>query len=374
MPSSPLPTFMQLDRAATLAQARRALEVFPGPPQNFVLADRTGVVAYHLAGLVPKDPSWAMRVHESTDPLYPFVPYDRLPAVAPSRDGVLFTANNRMYGLGYPLRLSASFAPPYRAKRIEQLLNGRQISLTALTKLQSDTLSIPERDLARATIDAAVRKRVANDADLQPYLRELQQWDGRFDPASHGAAIAWELRRVAVTSLDNYATGRYAGMYSKSAGNADLVLLLRVLRERPRGWWPGSDYDDLLVRSLRAAISRHGTSMLQPWGAYAQATVKHPLSAMGASFLNGAVFPGEGDSFGLHVQTADHSQSFRAVWDVGNWDAGGLVIPSGESGEPRSGHYTDQSANWIRGQLHPLPFSDSAIQAAARSTLTMRPR
>jgi penicillin amidase len=161
--------------------------------------------------------------------------------------------------------------------------------------------------------------------------------------------------------------------YQASANTADVVLLMRVLRERPRGWWPKNDYDDLLVTSLRAAIKEHGTRMLQPWGEYAKVTVRHPLAAMGFSFLNGATFPGDGDSYGLHVQTNDHSQSFRAVWDVGNWDAGGIAIPSGESGEPASGHYTDLSSAWVAERLAPLPFSDAAVRAAARQTLTLTP-
>jgi penicillin amidase len=113
--------------------------------------------------------------------------------------------------------------------------------------------------------------------------------------------------------------------------------------------------------------------MLETWGEYARVTVPHALSRMGMSFLNGYSLPGDGDSFGPHVQTATHAQSFRAVWDVGNWDAGGIVIRSGESGEPGSGHYTDFSAAWRDERLVPLPFSDKAIRARARETLTLLP-
>jgi penicillin amidase len=127
------------------------------------------------------------------------------------------------------------------------------------------------------------------------------------------------------------------------------------------------------VDSLRTAIQAYGTRMLEPWGAYGRFTVRHPLANLGMSFLNGANFEGDGDSFGIHVQTPTHSQSFRAVWDVGNWDAGGMVIPSGESGEPASGHYTDLSATWQRESLAALPFSDAAIRAHARATLTLLP-
>jgi penicillin amidase len=350
------------------------LRGYPGPPQNFVIADRTGAVAYQLAGIIPDDPLWGLGVHPHTDPVYPAIAFDALPRVAPSRSAMVFTANNRMYGAGYRYRLTPNFAAPYRAHRIRDLLHSKaRLSVADLAHFQTDTLSLPERDIARATVAAVHHKHLDGDALLRPYVHALAQWDGRFDPSSRGAPIAWELRQVATASLARYNAGADAKPYQTSAGNADLVLLMRVLRERPRGWWQNSDYDALLVQSLRTAIQTHGTRMLQTWGAYGRFTVRHPLSMLGLSFLNGAAFDGDGDSFGIHVQTPTHAQSFRAVWDVGNWDAGGMVIPSGESGEPASGHYTDLSSTWTQQRLVPLPFSDAAIRAHARATLTLLP-
>jgi penicillin G amidase len=372
--TSPLAAFRGLDQARNIAEALRALQTYPGPPQNFVIADRSGAAAYQLAGLIPKDPQWGLRVHADSDPQYAYVPFDQLPHVRASRSGIVFTANNRTYGDGYPLRLSPNFAAPYRARRIQQLLSSKsRFSIADFASFQRDTLSFPERDIARATLAALQRKRAQRDPKLQPYIAALSRWDGRFDPDSRGAPIAWELRRIAVASLARYNTGRLSETYQDSGNNADLVLLMRVLRERPRGWWRNSDYDDLLTSSLHLAVDTYGARMLQTWGEYAKVTVKHPLSSLGFSFLNGATFPGDGDSFGPHVQTQTHSQSFRAVWDVGNWDAGGMVIPSGESGEPASGHYTDLSAAWVEQRLQPLPFSDSAVRASARATLLLTP-
>ena len=373
-PLTPLEAFGGLDRAKSIAQAVRALSRYPGPPQNFVIADRSGAVAYQLAGLIPDDPLWGLRVHPSSDPVYPAVAFRDLPRVGASRSGILYTANNRMYGAGYPLRLTPNFAAPYRARRIETLLHSKtKLSVADLAAFQTDTLSIPERDIARETLGALKDKHLLGDRPLQPYIQSLKQWNGRFDPGSRGAPIAWELRQIAVANLARYNAHGMMKAYQTSAGNADLMLLMRVLRERPRGWWTNSDYDALLVDSLRLAVKAYGPKMLEPWGVYGRFTVRHPLAMLGMSFLNGAIFDGNGDSFGVHVQTPTHSQSFRAVWDVGNWDAGGIVIPSGESGQPGSGHYTDLSATWQRENLVPLPFSDAAIRAHTRQALTLLP-
>ena len=77
----------------------------------------------------------------------------------------------------------------------------------------------------------------------------------------------------------------------------------------------------------------------------------------------------------LYGARAKHgfSQSFRAVWDVGNWDAGGITIPQGESGRPGSGHYTDEAADWVAGRLLALPYSNSAVDRAAVDRLTLAP-
>lgn len=373
-PISPLATFEGLNRARTIADALNALRKYPGPPQNFVIADRSGKVAYQLAGLIPDDPLWGLGVHADRDPVYRPIPFAQLPHVAPSRTAIVFTANNRMYGKGYPYRLSPNFAAPYRAHRIDHLLHQQsRFSVADFARFQADTLSIPERDLARATLAAVRRKNLEADRTLHPYVSELEHWDGRFDPDSRGAAIAWEVRQRAVNRLAGYNAGTAAQAYRTSAGGDELVLLMRVLRERPHGWWPHDDYDGLLVEALKSAVKANGTRMLEPWGEYAQVTVPHPLSRLGMSFLNGYRLPGDGDAYSLHVQTATHAQSFRAVWDVGNWDAGGIVIRSGESGEPASGHYTDFSATWIRETLVPLPFSDAAVRASARQTLTLSP-
>ena len=378
-PLTALLTFEGLDRARSISDALKALRNYPGPPQNFVIADRSGSVAYQLAGLIPDDPLWGLRVHAGSDPLYPFIPFDALPHVNASRSGIVFTANNRMYGAGYPYRLSAFFEPPYRAKRIEQLLSTKpRFSVADFARFQTDTLSLAEQELARETLAAVARKGVQDDPALQPYVQALSAWNGRFDPDSRGAPIIREVARTASESLAVFNSGSAHDIYTASERpnitvNMQLVVLMRVLRERPNGWWPRNDYDDLLVRSLRTAIRSYGSRLLEPWGQYAPIPIRHPLAPLGFSFLNGVTLPGDGDNYGLHVQNSRDSQSFRAVWDVGNWDDGGIVIPSGESGEPASGHYTDQSAMWMAQRMVPLPFSDAAVRASTKQTLTLTP-
>ncbi len=102
-----------------------------------------------------------------------------------------------------------------------------------------------------------------------------------------------------------------------------------------------------------------------------EVSVDHPLSDAWYGLLRGISLPGNGNDYTIHLQEPGFAQGFRAVWDVGNWNAGGIVLPSGESGEPGSGHYDDFAKTWLRGGLVPMPFTPDAIAHGCRSVLTL---
>ena len=333
-PHSSAPNFIDLDRASSIEAATTALAAFPGPTLNFVLADTAGRAAYVLAGEIPDDPVRARWFHSATDLArrYPMIAFARLPKVAPSRGDVVWSANNKMYGAGYPLELSPQFAPPYRAYRIAQLLLARRrYDVDYFSQMQMDALSLPERKLASA-IARAVRGR-------DPALGDaLAAWDGKMSGDSTSATVIAGLR-FTLTQRHN---GRMPTLLATAGG----------IRELPR------------------AIALPSPA---PWRIAGAVRVLHALAPLGINFLDGTTLPGYGDAFTLHVQTPGYSQSFRAVWDIGNWDDGGITLPQGESGEPGSGHYTDEAAAWVSGKLWPLPFGDAAVQRTATQRETLLP-
>jgi len=332
-PVSPAPTFIALDRARSIEQAISTLASFPCPTQNFALADTSGRAAYALAGQIPNDPARGRWIHSAADLArrYPAIPFEHMPKVAPSKSAVVWTANNKIYGPSYPFALSPQFAPPYRAYRIAQLLRARgRYDVGYFARMQMDVLSLPERELARDLAPAA--------AIADPALgRALSLWNGEMSGDSATATMVEALR----LQLTDRHTGR-------------VPTLLRT----------GVTGD--VIRAIAAPSPA-------PWNVAGAVPVLHSLSALGINFLNGTTLPGYGDALTLHVQYAGISQSFRAVWDVGNWDGGGITLPQGESGEPGSGHYLDEAGAWTSGALWPLPFGDSVVQRTAAHRETLAP-
>jgi penicillin amidase len=311
-----------------------------------------------------------MRVHRAGDPPYPMIPFERLPHIAPSETAVAFTANNRMYGRDYRLRLSPFFEPPYRAARIAQLLRERsEYDVEYFSAMQRDTVSLMERELAGMFVQAVHRKHLANDPKLAPLVDELAHWDGSLDPDSHGATLANAARIAAQMQFVYSFFGKTDAADAYHHSSDDIVVMMRALRERPKGFFRSDDADEFLVDALRSVAG----ALQKPWREAGSVPIRHPLVLLGINWFNGVTLPGDGDGYSVHVQVQQHGQSFRAVWDAGNWDAGGIVIPSGESGRPGSEYYTDLSATWIAQKLEPLPFTDAAVNAAARHHLTLKP-
>ncbi|MBV8636524.1 MAG: penicillin acylase family protein [Candidatus Eremiobacteraeota bacterium] len=324
-------TLLALDRAANVRDALRALALYRGAPENFIIADRNGTIAYHLAGLIPRDDAWGRYAHPLAALRTPvsLVDFDALPHRNPSRAGILLSANNKMYGDAYPFRLSAAFEPPYRAWRIAWLLHARaKYDASYFRSMQNDTFSPVDAEIAR---------------DLHPAA--LRAWNGHFDPGSRLASTAHDLR----TSLESQ-TG-------------SLALLMDRLRDPAQRREMQFSTDSMTYGAL---------AQREPWSVQGAVDVENPLSPMWYGFLRGRSLPGNGDEYSIHVQETGFGQGFRAVWDAGNWDAGGISIPTGESGEAGSPYYDDEAAAWIRGEQQPLPFSRKAVAKNTLHVLTLQ--
>ena len=65
--------------------------------------------------------------------------------------------------------------------------------------------------------------------------------------------------------------------------------------------------------------------------------------------------------------------SYLQVIDVGAWDNSLMLNFPGQSNDPRSPHYRDLYAPWIRGEMKPMLFSRAAVDAHATSRTILRP-
>jgi penicillin amidase len=99
---------------------------------------------------------------------------------------------------------------------------------------------------------------------------------------------------------------------------------------------------------------------------------QHPLAAVpliGAQF-NTPNVPIHGSGQSPNVGSA---VSLRHIAVPGDWDKTSIVIPLGNSGDPKSPHWKDMFEIWSTGKTNPAPFSNEAITKAAVSTVRWIP-
>jgi penicillin amidase len=346
---STIATVLALDRARDVNAALGIIANYRGSPQNFILADRSGKIAYHVAGLVPNDPAWGRYVHPARDLRMAFapIPFAQLPRKDPARNVILASANNKTYTSAYPYRLSAQFEPPYRAYRIAELLHSRRrYDAAYFARMQLDTFSPIDLEIARDVV-RFVRAH-PQQGSREDVLAALGRWNGRYEPDSQAAALEHMLRVAVLGDAPEFSE-----RLNELRGVDDPAAL--DLESDLDGWFS------------------FAFEQRRVWREAGGMRIEHPLAPMNFAFLNGAWLPGAGDEYTIRLQEPGFAQSFRAVWDVGDWDRGGIAIPSGESGEPGSSHYTDLSHAWVAGRLQPLPFSCAAVRRSAADTLVLRP-
>lgn len=361
---SPLDTFLALDAAAGIDAALKILASYIGPPQNFVLGDIDGRVGYHMAGAIPNDGVWSTRAVDGAAVLeawHGYVPFAQLPHIDPSREQIVWSANNRVAAAADPYRLTDYFAPGFRAMRIADALRARkQFTLEDMRRLQLDNTSPAEREFAHGL--ARFGRAAGNQsASRLRTVMAMQAWDGAMSPDSPVAAAAFELRSRAVDRFARRLLGDELGVaWRRTVGEpAATAALLCALRSH------AVSYEAVLV----ADDFEHLPTA--PWRDAGLTHVYHPLHAFGISLFDPPPLPGDGDYAAIKVQGRRHGQSFRAVWSAGAWNAGGIVIPFGESGRPRTAHFADQAADYIAGRLVPLSFDRQA--PSTLESLELRP-
>jgi penicillin G amidase len=372
------------NRARNWKEFNQALESFAAPTQNMVYADVDGHIGYHAAGLIPirKSGDGSVPYDGSTDDgeWTSFIPISKLPIVFDPPSGMIVTANQRIVGTDYPYFLTHSWAPPYRARRIWDMLNEKpKLSAEDFRRILGDVYSIAGVSFAQEAIKALRPKLKPEDEKLRATLDAFDKWDGRVNAESTVAPIVSQMRlafrsRILAAALGPDLVKNYGW------ANFDTTLD-RVLKDQPAAWLPKefSSYADLLRASYEDAI-RNLTNRLGPdqtkwtWGDLVKSRFPHPLAAaplIGAQFVV-PPFPenGTGGLIGATVNVGS-GVSMRLIADTSDWDKTQQGIALGASGSPKSPHWSDQLADWRAVTPREFPFTQAAVIKAAKETLVL---
>lgn len=367
---------LTLNRVQNWPEFLRAMERWKVPSENLIYADVEGNIGWVAAGMAPIRRGWSgLLPVPGASGKYEwqgFMPVKDLPqSFNPARHYVA-TANHNILPTGYDKELGYEWANPIRFMRIDEVLRrpGRKFSVADFQVLQHDEVSLPAREL----IAILKRTSIAN-AELQPYLALLRDWDGVLGKDSAAGALfevwltklpaavfqsrvpaeAWPLiasRIPLLKTIETLKAGGQAAAIEKSLAQA-VQETKRLLGEDWRGW---------------------------RWGTLHRAPFTHPLAKDEATraLLNLPAVERGGDGNTVNNTSGagfrqNHGASFREILDVSDWDRSVATSVPGQSGQPGSPHYGDLLKLWAEGRYFPLLYSKEKIEAQAKQRLVLTP-
>jgi len=380
--------FFMLNKARNWEEFQDALALYSAPSQNIVYADVEGNIGYWLMGRVPRrDPHSA---------LFPFPGWidsghwqgflkeeEKISYFNPD-DGIVVTANNRIFPDSFPHYLSVDWDLPFRANRIRELLELRgNHDIESFMKIQSDIYAKNGEIYLQVLEGLSPNEPVSGEA-----LNILRSWDRQM--ASGKAPLLYKTFCDVLTEetfKDELGEDFFFFDFLFRRKNAGL---LRILSDPQSPWFDDTDTSsnerqkEIVINSLRRAFEQlqkqYGPAEEWDWGSIHSLRYTHLLGEAAVfRFFNRGPYPVYGDAFTVNatfskgVRTT-HGASYRQIIDLSDFRNSVCVITSGQSGHFLSRHYDDQIPLWLEGRYHPMLFYQEDIEVNMLGRLILKPK
>lgn len=361
---------LDLGRAATVADARRALSTWRCPTWNFVLADSAGSFGYQCSGAIPLRGREHRGYRDGNDPIdawQGYIPFEGMPRAENPPRGWVASSNNPTAPPDFPYPLYGTWAVEDRAARAVELLQVHvPHTVETFKEMQNDVFS------GRASRGAPALVSIIDErggADLAPVAEALRSWDYGLDIESTGGAIFyvffWRWHQHVVRH-------RFDERLVPLVQDAGWGLSSSLILENDSNWFDSDDQRmSVALLALTEALAwlsdRLGNDLASwKWGDIhrlgathpaAQTPLQHDLLDMplrphpgGAGTLSSAFYAPAG-SFDNKI-----GASYRIVSVLDDDAETHSITWPGHSGHPGSPHYSDQVDLHRAGEYMNIPF------------------
>lgn len=379
--------------AQSFEEFQQGAHDFKVPGQHFIYADNAGNIArLSLARIPIREPS-PILLRDGWDPSQNwqgYVPYEELPSEINPERGWVANANNPPVGDNYPHYISIYWEPDARYNRIRQYLTENdQHSPQNFQQIQNDATSLYARDLTEIILPVLRN----SEEELETVISYLENWEYSYEPSETAASImdVFLLKLSENTFQDEMGPAAYENFVRSSALPAR--TLMRFLQD-------GSSFfddiktpertetrDDIIVQSMNEAINflkrEYGSEPFEwRWEQLHTITLEPPLFGEAAkdpdapaplrlivdNLLSKGPYPVRGHDMSISKGEYNWNNPFemvlgpsiRRIVDFSDLKRTLSITPTGQSGNPLSQYYGDQTESWLDGQYKFL-YQDSTF-------------
>ncbi len=386
--------FIGLNSMKNWKDFTEAVKHFGVPGQNIVYADIDGNIGWRPAVYIPlrldADLFTPRDGTKSSNKWKGKVSFDKMPYLYNPPKGYIATANNKTIGNSFPYYISNLWADPSRAEQIVSRLDTmKNITIDDMKSIQLDQTSKFALEILPYILNT---EEGGEKGNLKKAYAYLKNWDG-VESVDSEAALVFH------TTIRNLVLGIYGdelALLGKNYIESFMGLkylhsrnLREVLKTGSSSWIDNiytkekfeTTHDIIrsaVINGVKEIEKKYGpNSSNWKWGDAHAVTHKHLFSK--SSFLeklfslNVGPFRSGGSAktpnAGGYSYNKPYKQtsgaSMRRIVDLSNLNETQCIIPTGQSGLPKSPHYRDQADMFHKGKYRTTRFDENFIRASS---------
>lgn len=395
--SNEVKAIYKLNLARDWQEFREATRHFKVPGQNVVFADYDGNIGYQcMSGIPIRRSGNGIALLDGTTNLYDWqgiVPFEELPYSFNPADHYIASANNKTAGNWFPYFISNYWEHPSRIKRIHQFLQSKEkIGVEDCKTLQQDFYSFHAAEVVPFLLNVLESDSMFIADEESPSYRALyhesylfvKHWDYTMAPDSRGAAIFNVFFQKLLRNAYEDEMGEALFKSFITLSNIPTRVTTQLLFNNTSSWWdnqitPGKETRDATIKKsfiesiewLKSSI--HAEASGWKWGELHKVTFEHligkqkpfdrlfnigPFSVGGnTTTVNNTEYHYGDETFKVLI-----GASMRRIVDFSDRLHPLTVLTLGQSGQPYSDFYQDQTPMWLDGRYKTVSMNQTEIE------------
>mgnify|MGYP002639450409 CR=1 FL=1 len=389
MESEVLDALYRINNTKKMADFEAAMKYVDLIGMNLVYGDALGNIALWSAGKIPirgEDVNSKIILDGASgkDDILGYYPFDKNPRIINPEDGFITTSNDkhiRVDGVLYP----GYYSPGIRASRIKKLINSKdKWSVEELKAVQLDNISEKDTMLVQLILKEADISKVSSLGPTYAMaINQLRDWNGDTETNSIGATIFSNviyhvLHNILADEIDDISDERFIGSFLVRSKMASLI------KNKNSPWFDNNKTETIETRRQIFTVSLEEAfeSMINQlgddvstwnWGRVHTLTHVHPIGReepldiifnVGPFAKAGGndVIDKEGYRYNKEgIFDVVDGPAMRMIVDFADPDHSLSIIPTGQSGNIMSPHYSDQSYMFNNGDYRILNLDRSEM-------------
>ena len=400
MESTVLEALYRINNAKNMSEFEAAMQFIDLIGMNMIYGDVENNIALWSTGKIPKRPEHInskiiLDGASGNDEILGYYPFDKNPKIINPEDGFITTSNDehqRVDGILYP----GYYSPGLRAKRIKRLINSQDAwNLEELTSVQLDNTSEKDTMLTKLILSEANVQKVASlGPTYSSAIMQLEDWDGNSEINTIGATIFSNLVYYIMynTMADELGENDFNSFVSSFLVRSQMMALLS---NNDSPWFDNANTqeimelrNDIFTLSLEEAIASLKNQLgddvsAWKWGEVHTLTHVHPIGReepldiifnVGPFAKSGSndVIDKEGFKYNKSgVYPVLDGPAMRMLVDFADPSHTLSIIPTGQSGNVMSPHYSDQAYMFNKGEYR--TFNTNRKELDKSSVLILEP-